>query len=159
MSSQGNPFEVKPIDIFNLHEEAANHCAEYQVVSEAYCLAEKELSDHKAMLDEDIRNNPEQYGLSKVTETGVSSAILYDKNAILLTHKVNRLKGLKKALEMRKTMIEVLANLYGHQYFSIPNTKVVIENLQVNADIASQQMQRHLSASPETKKKLGRKKL
>lgn len=75
----------------------------------------------------DIRANPAKYGLDKVTETGIASAItlcpdVIDARAGFLDVKkdVDFLEAAVKALDHRKRALECLVTLFGQSYFSAP---------------------------------------
>ena len=81
-----------------------------------------------ADLDLKIREDPEQFKLSKITEGAVRSAILmnedYQKAQNKLdwaNYEVNVLQGVVSAIDQRKSMIEGLIRLHGQQYFAGPN--------------------------------------
>jgi len=97
--------------------------------------AKKERDQSKEMLDVmyadldlKIREDPEKFNLSKITEGAVRSAILmntdYQKAQNKLdwtNYEVNVLQGVVSAIDQRKSMIEGLIRLHGQQYFAGPN--------------------------------------
>ena len=82
----------------------------------------------RAEIDKDIREDPDAYGLAKITETVVSNAILqeeeYQKVQVKLikaNFEVKVLNGVVSAIEQRKGMLENLVKLHGQQYFAGPS--------------------------------------
>jgi hypothetical protein len=119
---------IPPINRINLEqswaeqEELVDKWAQ-RLADAEYYLDRKEafLEKHRAYLDLRIRAYPKRYGLNKVTEGGVKSAISLDKkhwrlerNVHEAKHLVNRLKGVMRRLDNRKTgMVEIRTlNLY-----------------------------------------------
>ncbi len=81
----------------------------------------------KAELDQEIRANPEKYGISKITETVVTTTILGDpeyqaamKKVNVARYEVNIVAAAVVALEHRKRALEKLVDLHGRNYFSEP---------------------------------------
>lgn len=86
--------------------------------------AKERLEVVKAKIDLDIRKSPEEYGISRITEGAIASAITLDeeyveaKNDYLNAVKeVNILAGVKGALEHKKSALETLAKLYLSGYW------------------------------------------
>ena len=91
-------------------------------------LAKEELDIVKSDLDLDIRDNPENYDLKKVTEGAITSLILTDEKYIKAqkrfneaNYEVNVLFGVVSAIEARKSALENLVKLHGQQYFAGPS--------------------------------------
>lgn len=90
-------------------------------------LAKEALDLKRAEIDLDIRDHPDAYKLTKLTETAITNCILTesdfqdcqkqynDKN-----FEVNVLKGIVSAIEHRKSALENLVKLYGQNYFAGP---------------------------------------
>jgi len=81
----------------------------------------------KAELDIDIRTNPENYDLVKVTEGAITNTILiqqrYTEALVYYNQKkfeYNVIKGSVNAIDARKTALENLVKLHGQQYFAGP---------------------------------------
>jgi hypothetical protein len=79
-------------------------------------------------LQMECRSNPENFGLAKVTEQGVATAVRAHRDYAeaykeFLAAKENSLLLGKavEAMEQRKRMIEVLTTLHGQQYFAGPS--------------------------------------
>ncbi len=115
--------------------------------SEKVAVVRRELEELKseqdvirAELDKDIRESPEAYGIVKITETAISSAILlqrkYREGLQAISSKkyeLDVLQGFTNALEHRKHALQDLVKLYGQNYFSTPfvdsNEKKSIQEL------------------------------
>ena len=85
----------------------------------------KQLMDlTKAEVDLDVRKNPGNHKLEKVTEGAISAAILMDsrfQEALNeARHNYNVLMGAVSAFEQRKTALENLVKLHGQNYFAGP---------------------------------------
>lgn len=90
-------------------------------------LATAKLSIIAAELDAAIRDDPQQFGLSKATDKSVEKAVLNNPRhqkqqvkVLKLKHKVGLLQSLVTALDHRKKALENLVFLHGQQYFSSP---------------------------------------
>jgi hypothetical protein len=75
-----------------------------------------------------IRDNPEKYGLMKVTEAAISAAVkIHPKCIEAQDHylRAREVAGLldaaREAMEQKKRMIEILVTLHGQQYFAGPS--------------------------------------
>lgn len=89
--------------------------------------AKKELVE--AQLDKKIRQDPEAFELEKVTENAIGTAIILCKEYQDIAKeineaqfKVNIIQGLCTAIEHRKRALEGMVELFGQQYWSLPNT-------------------------------------
>ena len=87
------------------------------------------LSVVDAELDRDIRENPEDYGVGKVTETAIKAAIPlqtgHQKQEATIRdvkHQVEVLAAYVTALDQRKKALEKIVDLHGQQYWSVPRT-------------------------------------
>jgi len=81
----------------------------------------------KAKLDKEIRENPEKFGISKLTENVVQNIILLqdeykEQNKKYLNAKYNYevLKVVVDSLNQKRDSLENLVKLFGLQYFSGP---------------------------------------
>ena len=81
----------------------------------------------KAELSSEIRNNPNEFGIAKITETVVASTILTQDEfksvqAELFDqkHQVDLLQAVVTSLDHRKRALESLVSLHGQDYFSSP---------------------------------------
>lgn len=108
-------------------------------------LARENLDFVKANLDMEIRTDPNKFGVDKVTEGAIKSAILSNdsykqaSNAYInAKYENNVAKGAVRSFDQRKTMLEVLTKLHGQQYFAGPKTPQNITDArrqrQVNAN-------------------------
>jgi hypothetical protein len=89
--------------------------------------AKQDLDIAKAEADKAIRENPERFGLEKVTEAAVSNAILISKDYkqayqtyLDTKYEVDMARGAVNAFEQRKSALENLVRLHGQQYFAGP---------------------------------------
>lgn len=81
----------------------------------------------KAELDKDIRENPDDYGIGKITEGAITSAINTAdeyKNAFKsyldAKYETDMAQGAVRAFDARKDALENLVRLHGQQYFAGP---------------------------------------
>ena len=81
----------------------------------------------KAELDIEIRKNPSQFGIEKITEGAIQSAVLTNTGyqamyeALLDTKYENDMaKNAVQAMNMRKDALENLVRLHGQSYFAGP---------------------------------------
>jgi hypothetical protein len=96
---------------------------------------EAELDVTKAEVEKEVRENPDKFGISKVTEAAVKAAILLDSRYIKVNKDLIKAKfeakvaeGAVKAFDHRKDALENLARLLGLQYFAGPRTPRDIHN-------------------------------
>jgi len=82
----------------------------------------------KAGLDKDIRNNPSDYDIEKVTETAISNTILTlpkykEANMVYLEARYDSdmADAAVRSLQDKKSALENLVRLHGAQYFSGPS--------------------------------------
>ena len=88
----------------------------------------KEFLDYtKARLDNEIRQDPDSYGLAKATESSIAGAILlqeeYKEASAALTeakYRTELLSTAVRAVDSRKTALENLVRLHGMSYFAGP---------------------------------------
>ena len=81
-----------------------------------------------AEIDKEIREDPESFGLSKITEAVVQNTIKTTKKYqsamktyLQARYEVDVCQGAVSAVEQRKSMIEALIKLHGQQYFAGPS--------------------------------------
>jgi len=91
-------------------------------------MAKERLDAIKAQLDTNIRKDPAQYGLEKLTETLISNTVILQPDCIHQQEVLNELKMedamaqcAVRALEHRKKALENLVVLHGQQYFAGPS--------------------------------------
>ena len=81
----------------------------------------------KADLDKQLRLAPEAFGILKVTESAISSAIVLQPQYQEVQNKLNNARyeldiytAMVNALEHKKRALESLVSLHGQNYFSTP---------------------------------------
>ena len=116
----------------------------------------------KAEISLDIRDNPQDYKLEKVTDKAVEACVLMEdeyKQAQSTYHKanfdVNVLQGIMTALEHRKSSLEKLVTLHGQNYFAGPIVPHDIKELRKEKEEARN---RRVSQNISKKKELTRSK-
>ena len=89
--------------------------------------AKERMEITKAELDKEVRTDPESYGLAKITEGAVQSAITTSERFQKAQEKyreaqynVNMAQSAVKAVDGKKDALENLVRLYGQQYFAGP---------------------------------------
>lgn len=92
--------------------------------------AERDFELTCATIEQDIRTNPETFGLSKITENALLSAKIMTPQYNEALTKVNKarfnsavLNSAVKAFDQRKDALENLVKLYGMNYYSNPDVK------------------------------------
>lgn len=120
------------IDRFSLDEEWEKHSAEYgywaeqaaELQSESEVL-DSELSRKRSELDLEIRSNPKNYGLEKISESAVSSAILVQPEFQMIERRSQnkrkemlKAKAVLSALDHRRRALESLVELWIRDYYS-----------------------------------------
>lgn len=88
----------------------------------------------KAKADHAIREEPQKYGVEKVTELAVTAAVAQEKNVrqslanlIDARYKLEILNSAVRAFEQRKTALENMVRLHGASYFAGPTVPRDIE--------------------------------
>lgn len=114
--------------------------------------AKAELDVLRAELDQKIRNDPEAYGLPKITESAISNAIDASKDVKDAEEKVrvcqyelNMAQAAVRAIYAKKDALENLVRLHGQQYFAGP---------QVPRDISKEWEKRENQKSSNSKIKI-----
>lgn len=89
--------------------------------------AKEALAQGKARIEMKIRSNPEDYGISKLTENSIASAVLLDPEYQQLSaeyidaqYEYNVVRGVVQAFEQKKSALENLVKLLGQSYFAGP---------------------------------------
>ena len=122
------------IDPDNLDLECLNQPNLYMQYAELqaearkeYDLAKRELDRATASLGNEVRKNPEHYGVSKVTNDAILSVIATDKyvetaqqRVIQARYEQELLSYVLSALDQRKRSLNNLVVLHGQQYFAGP---------------------------------------
>jgi len=136
------------IDVFALDKNWLEQPEKYMEVAEQAADARAEvdackiyLENLQAALDNKIRRDPQMYGLDKITEGGVSTAIKRFKSykkaqqsLLDAKKKSGKLDAVLSALDHRKKALENLVFLQGQNYFSKPReSKAVDQNVRNKA--------------------------
>lgn len=89
--------------------------------------ASEELNVIRAELDKRIRQNPEDFGVDKITETVVSNTILLQdaykeasQKLIQANYEANMAKLAAQTISSRKDCLEAMVKLHGQLYFAGP---------------------------------------
>lgn len=100
------------------------HLAECEKKRDFY---KEELELVRATLDKDIRENPSDYDIEKITEGAVTSNITKSEkyqNSVKrhndARYEASMAKGAVQAFDQRKTALENMVKLHGQQYFAGP---------------------------------------
>jgi len=126
------------IDPLRLDDELIGQPKQRQQFGELLADAQLELDTAKSSLavvqaetDREIREDPEAFGLAKVTEGSVSTAITVHpavkiavKKLNEARHKVNVLQAAVDGLEHRRAALKGMVELFGQQYFAGPTTSM-----------------------------------
>jgi hypothetical protein len=115
-----------------------------------------ELERVESLLSLDIRANPQEYHLEKITEASVVATVKTAKSYLDVNEKLveaRRESALTStavtAMEMKKRMLEVLVTLHGQQYFAGPN---------IPRDLADLWIQRQKEAESKLNKRIVKRK-
>lgn len=91
-------------------------------------LLTEELSILRAELDRDIREDPEAFGITKLTEGAISNTIILQdeykekqKELIEARHEHNNAKGAVESMQHKKYALQGLVELFGKNYFAGPS--------------------------------------
>ena len=94
-----------------------------------------EIDIKKAKLDKEIRSNPKDFDLEKITESAISNVIILDegvqelnKEYYACTKNINVLTAAKEEMHSRRKRIEKLVDLWLGKYWSEPKVKVEKKN-------------------------------
>lgn len=122
------------IDKFSLDEELQNQASLFMQYVQDFAESvfdrdkvKQQLELEYAEIDEKIRKNPDLFGIDKVTETAIRSAILKEETYkekqneyFEAVKRANVLGGAKEAFSQRKSMLEHLVKLELAGYFAEP---------------------------------------
>jgi hypothetical protein len=104
-------------------------------------LLKEKLDLTKADLDRKIRENPESFEISKITETVVANTIIMQDEYkevyhefLEVQHEYNIAKVAVRAIAQRKDALENLVRLHGQQYFAGPKVPRDIAKERQNRD-------------------------
>lgn len=121
------------IDINHLHIVAANQSDYYDTVGELSADVKYQAKNAKLILDQMraqlgllVRENFEQYGITRLTEGAVLSAVVSHRRIKKLNSIVLRLERLQEvssnlvsSVDSRRSMIKVESDLFGSSYWNI----------------------------------------
>jgi len=117
--------DVEWLEQASLMMRYARHLAE---MNRELDLAKEHLDIVKAELDKEIREDPEKFGIGKITEAVVTNTILQQKKYQSQYHEYLEIKfeydmaqNAVRAIQQRKDALENLVRLHGQQYFAGPS--------------------------------------
>lgn len=130
------------IDPLRLDDELIGQPSQRGQFGELHADAQKDLDDAKANLsvaeaeaDRDIRENPADYGIDKLSEARISAAVtLHPAVKVALKkvneakYKVNVLQAAIDGLEHRRAALKSLVELHGQDYFATPRMPAGIKS-------------------------------
>lgn len=123
------------IDLHHLEIENANQPKQREYFGRLLADAQKDFDDLKAALavtrariDTEVRQDPQAFELTKVTETTVENAVLLDRRHQEAVQKLNEarhrvgvLEAAVEGLVDRKKSLTNLVELHGQEYFAAPS--------------------------------------
>ncbi len=119
-----NSLDIEWLQQASLTMEYARHQAHCQRLLNK---KKEQINVKKAELDRDIRTNPDNYDLDKVTESAIQAAIITNKEYqqlqaeyIELNYDYEMAFSAVQALQSKKVALENLVKLHGQQYFAGP---------------------------------------
>ena len=125
VSSDETALDVEWLQQPNLMYKYAKHQAETKKAMEE---AKERLDFLKAKLEMDIRANPGDYGLSKVTESAIASTVLLQpeyqeasKKYVEARYENDVAAAAVRAIDQKKTALENLVKLLSVSYFAGPS--------------------------------------
>ena len=130
-NSDGNQLRLQ-IDKFKLDDEWAGqaiqvqvHCSKQADAQEEYDQAKLDEKIERATADKEIRDNPEAYGIGKLTNEVVAQAIELQpaviaagKAVIRARHALGKISSDVEALQHRKRALTEMVELYCKDYYS-----------------------------------------
>jgi hypothetical protein len=136
------------IDKFSLDAECLDQPRKFMKWSADYAdsLAERDRADQKlevtkAQVEQEVRKNPELYGLDKVTEASIKAAVTISREVdvafeewVEAKHRVGIMMAAREALEQRKNMLENLVKLFLSGYWSDPKVSDGVKR-EMNKDV------------------------
>jgi hypothetical protein len=145
--------DVEFLEQTNLMIRYAEHASQTKREAEE---AKENLELVRAGLDKDIRQNPANYGLEKLTETVVSNTIILQpeyqeasKRLIQANYEAGMARFAAQAISDRKNCLEALVKLHGQQYFAGPK---------IPRDLTTEAQKRKQQGEVDTKVKISRRK-
>jgi hypothetical protein len=132
------------------------YCSHSAACKQEVDAAKEQLEICKAKLDRQIRTNPEEYGLKKITEGAVSSAIVENaehqecqQEYIEAKYEYERAVAAVRAIDQKKTALENLVRLHSASYFAGPS---------VPRDLSKEWEAKERSKKADNKVKISRRK-
>ncbi len=126
MNSDPSQLDIEWLEQSRLTMKYTKHQAQKQKEEDE---AKEALALADAELDKEIRDDPEGFGISKVTDTVIKNTILLQKfhkesckDYIESKFENNIAKGAVKSIDSKKTTLENLVKLNGQQYFAGPRS-------------------------------------
>ena len=124
------------IDPLKLDQEWVRHPGHYGIwaakvveAQEAYDIAKSKFDLVKSQLDTGIRTDPSAYGLAKMTEGAISSAIpsqpeyqAAEKAVIIAKKQLGLCNAVINSLEHKKRALTLLVELFIHDYYAEKHT-------------------------------------
>ena len=125
------------IDIYQLDQEWVKQPKNYYYYASEMVIARKNWEECKASKDlveaelsKSIRSTPSEYGIEKVTEGSITTAIISDEkyqdeitSVINAKNKVDTIQAILDALEHKKKALENIVQLQLANYFAQPRIK------------------------------------
>lgn len=115
-----------------LPEQVARYAEQMPDARMALDKAEANLKLVAADLDAEIRKDPKEFGLDKITEAAIKTTIpgttKYRKAEQAIRKAKHELDVLQAALDVlrtKKASLEFLVQLHGYNYFSTPDTRTI----------------------------------
>jgi len=116
--------DIECADQASLFLKYAKHAAEARRTLDD---VKQSLDITKAEIDKQIREDPEKFGIAKVTEGSIQSAILTDKTYAKAyktfsdaKFEADMAQNAVQAMNTKKDMLETLTKLHGQSYFAGP---------------------------------------
>lgn len=108
-------------------------------------LAKEQVDIIRAQIDRDVRSDPAQFGLDKVTEGSITSTILTSpdyqeavKSYLQKKYEHEVAQGAVRAFDHRKSALENLVRLFGQSYFAGPAVPHNLSEVRSQRDAAAQ---------------------
>ena len=150
LSIDESALDVEWLEQPQLMFKYARYCAELEKLADD---AKDKLEFVKAELEEDIRANPDKYGIVKITEAVVAGTILLQKGYKDAMAEYGKAKfdskvasGAVRSFDQRKTALENLVRLNGQQYFAGPTVPRNLHEEYEAKKVKREQIKRTVSA-------------
>lgn len=152
MENSEKPKTQYELDLYIEEDELDMECLEQPTLMLKYSriasglrqkadLAKESLDLVKATVEREVRDDPEEFGIPKITEAAVKAAILLDERYIDANHKLidaeyeSRVAaGAVDATAARTKMLETMSRLHGQNYFAGPSTPHDLKELRRQRD-------------------------